>query len=108
MPLDFPPRNNQPLLLRGRFSDTLTPPRPSSSLDDINLDREQENDGRTGRQGHCPHVVDTEAASNVRRKRQQKLIQQLTADNGVLKRKVAGYQLALQVKMSTGSSAQMN
>lgn len=39
-------------------------------------------------------------ASNVRRERQELLIQELTRDNGMLERKVAGYQLALQVRTS--------
>ncbi|CAM9314589.1 unnamed protein product, partial [Hapterophycus canaliculatus] len=46
-----------------------------------------------GNQSH----VDAGAASNIRRERQERLIQQLTRDNGVLQRKVAGYQLALQL-----------
>lgn len=41
--------------------------------------------------------MDVAPASRMGRERQERLIEQLTHDNGVLKRKVAGFQLAVQV-----------
>lgn len=51
-----------------------------------------------GRRGSKRSSVDLGPASNVRRERQERMIQQLGHDNVVLKRKVAGFQLALQVR----------
>lgn len=42
--------------------------------------------------------MDLGQASNLKRERQERMIQQLAHDNDVLKRKVAGFQLALQVR----------
>lgn len=64
------------------------------------FDRGQENDGRRRHRDNSPRRTGAGTASNIRRERQERLIQQLTSDNGVLQRKVAGYQLALQVRTS--------
>ncbi|CBJ48379.1 hypothetical protein Esi_0002_0153 [Ectocarpus siliculosus] len=59
--------------------------------------RSQENDGRTRLRASSQSRADAGGAASIRRQRQERLIQQLTRDNGVLQRKVAGYQLALQL-----------
>ncbi|CAM9206973.1 unnamed protein product [Ectocarpus sp. 6 AP-2014] len=59
--------------------------------------RSQENDGRTRLRASSQSRADAGGAASIRRQRQERLIQQLTRDNGVLQRKVAGDQLALQL-----------
>ncbi|CAN0497120.1 unnamed protein product, partial [Ectocarpus sp. 12 AP-2014] len=59
--------------------------------------RSQESDGRIRLRASSHSRADAGGAASIRRQRQERLIQQLTRDNGVLQRKVAGYQLALQL-----------
>ena len=64
---------------------------------DLHLARGQENGGQSRRRDSSSCRADAGIASNIRREQQERLIQQLTRDNGALQRKVAGFQLALQV-----------
>ncbi|CAB1117249.1 unnamed protein product [Ectocarpus sp. CCAP 1310/34] len=59
--------------------------------------RSQESDGRIRLRASSQSRANARGAASIRRQRQERLIQQLTRDNGVLQRKVAGYQLALQL-----------
>ncbi|CAN0543463.1 unnamed protein product, partial [Ectocarpus sp. 12 AP-2014] len=59
--------------------------------------RSEESDGRIRLRASSHSRADAGGAASIRRQRQERLIQQLTRDNGVLQRKVAGYQLALQL-----------
>eukprot|EP00903_Cladosiphon_okamuranus_P015241 g14087.t1 len=59
--------------------------------------RSQENDGQRRLRDSSPCRTDARMTPNIRREQQERLIQQLTRDNGTLQRKVAGYQLALQL-----------